>query len=149
MWRCVILRCMEVEGMEQYLTVDDVAVMLKATPYTVRRWLREGTLPGTHVGKEWRVSETALARHLEQQTPAAPKAAADIDARVAALEADVARLSDKPSKAASKPKARKPRAPKKKAPAAVGCGSCRRERELWTLGRFKGNACRRCGRAFE
>lgn len=41
------------------LTVEEVAKILRTTPNTVYRWLRSGRLPGTKIGKEWRIrSET-------------------------------------------------------------------------------------------
>ena len=36
-------------------------------PETIQGWLRRGTLQGTKIGKEWRVSEADLAARLEQR----------------------------------------------------------------------------------
>lgn len=45
----------------QYLTVDDVARILKLSPTTVRRHIRSGALPAIRVGRRLRVSESSLA----------------------------------------------------------------------------------------
>lgn len=41
------------------LSVRKVATMLDVTPYTVRRWLREGQLAGVKVGT-WKVPTSAV-----------------------------------------------------------------------------------------
>lgn len=45
---------------DKMLTVEEVANLLRTTPNTVYRWLRSGRLEGIKIGKEWRISETAL-----------------------------------------------------------------------------------------
>jgi excisionase family DNA binding protein len=49
------------------LTVAEVAVRLKVTPLTVRRWLRSGSLAGIHVDDRvaCRIRETDLAAFLD------------------------------------------------------------------------------------
>lgn len=42
------------------LTPEEVAERLKVLPKTVRKWLREGSLPGVKVGRQWRVAESTL-----------------------------------------------------------------------------------------
>ena len=37
------------------LTVREVSKMLRVTPETVRRWLKEGQLRGVRVGAGWRI----------------------------------------------------------------------------------------------
>ena len=44
------------------LTPEEVAARLKVLPKTVRKWLREGQLPGVKVGRQWRVAESTLDR---------------------------------------------------------------------------------------
>lgn len=45
---------------EKYLTVAQVARVLQLHPETVKELLRKNQLPGRKVGKQWRVSQTAL-----------------------------------------------------------------------------------------
>lgn len=51
---------------EEWLTVEEVAALLKVSAETVRRWIAGGKLraakPG---GKEWRISRAALAEMME------------------------------------------------------------------------------------
>ncbi|HEX9990516.1 MAG TPA: helix-turn-helix domain-containing protein [Chloroflexia bacterium] len=49
------------------LTVDEAAKLLKLTPYTIRRLLNEGRLPGKKVGggRQWRISREELERYFE------------------------------------------------------------------------------------
>ncbi|HKP54015.1 MAG TPA: helix-turn-helix domain-containing protein [Chloroflexia bacterium] len=51
--------------MIELLTVEEAADLLKLTPYTVRRLLNEGKLPGKKVGggRQWRINREALERH--------------------------------------------------------------------------------------
>jgi excisionase family DNA binding protein len=54
---------------EQLLTVQDVAVRLKITPETVRRWIRAGKLHGALPGGDkmgYRIAEREVTRLLEQ-----------------------------------------------------------------------------------
>jgi len=48
------------------LTVEQAADYLKMSPYVVRRWLREGKLPGFKVGHDWRIDEADLAALIEE-----------------------------------------------------------------------------------
>jgi excisionase family DNA binding protein len=41
---------------EKYYTVDEIAELIKVHPKTLRRYIREGRLRATKVGKSWRVS---------------------------------------------------------------------------------------------
>lgn len=41
----------------ELLTVEEVAEYLKMNPQVIRRWLREGKLPGSKIGRAWRVSK--------------------------------------------------------------------------------------------
>lgn len=53
--------------MEQLLTIDEVAGVLRLTPYTVRKFLREKRLQGFKIGKEWRVRKDELDRFLRNE----------------------------------------------------------------------------------
>jgi excisionase family DNA binding protein len=37
------------------VTVDEVAKLLRYNPVTIGRWLETGFLPGSKLGKEWRI----------------------------------------------------------------------------------------------
>ncbi len=52
---------------DQALTPDEAARILKVSPQTVRRWLRDGSIKGTKVGggKLWRISQTTIESYLE------------------------------------------------------------------------------------
>jgi len=52
---------------DQALTPDETARILKVSPQTVRRWLRDGSIKGTKVGggKLWRISQTTIESYLE------------------------------------------------------------------------------------
>ena len=53
---------------EDLLTVPEVAAMLRLNEQTVRKWLREGRLPGIYLGTRtagWRVQRADVARFLE------------------------------------------------------------------------------------
>jgi excisionase family DNA binding protein len=47
---------------EPVLTVPEAADALRLHPSTVRRWLREGHLQGTRMGKAWRIPWRAVFR---------------------------------------------------------------------------------------
>lgn len=49
---------------QELLTIEEAADYLKVTPYTVRRYLREGKLPGLRVGGQWRIGREDLAKKL-------------------------------------------------------------------------------------
>jgi excisionase family DNA binding protein len=74
-WRslvCYGVPDVEGDGMEQMLTVGQVAERLQVNEYTVRRWLRSGELEGTPFGGRtgWRVTEEALTAFLERRRTA-------------------------------------------------------------------------------
>jgi excisionase family DNA binding protein len=52
---------------DQALTPDEAARILKVSPQTVRRWLRDGSIKGTKVGggKLWRISQTTIEGYLK------------------------------------------------------------------------------------
>ena len=51
---------------ERTLTVEEVAERLQVHPETVRRWLRDGKLQGTRLGRRagWRITEAEYQRFL-------------------------------------------------------------------------------------
>src|SRR3954465_2728250 len=54
----------------EYLTVEQVAERLQVSAWTVRRWLREGQIEGSHLGDRagWRVSEGAIKQFLQARS---------------------------------------------------------------------------------
>lgn len=52
----------------ELLTVDEVAEILKLTPYTIRQFLKAGTLPGVKIGaRQWRVRKDDLDAYVNGQ----------------------------------------------------------------------------------
>lgn len=82
-------------GPGEIMTVAQAAEFLSVAPQTVRNELRAGRLPGKRVGKEWRLSRSALlawfatpedeldryARHTRRTYPAAAEQPAGYDPR--------------------------------------------------------------------
>ena len=57
---------------KEFLSADEAAEMLHMHPRTVRRLLASGELPGTRLGRQWRISLAAVRRLIEGgQKPAA------------------------------------------------------------------------------
>ncbi len=54
----------------EYLTAEQVAERLQVSAWTVRRWLREGKIEGSHLGDRagWRVSEGAIEQFLQARS---------------------------------------------------------------------------------
>ena len=46
--------------MARVFTVNEAADYLRVTPYTVRKWLREGLIPGRKIGRVYRLYEAEL-----------------------------------------------------------------------------------------
>ena len=57
---------------KEFLSADEAAEMLHMHPRTVRRLLASGELPGTRLGRQWRISLAAVRKLIEGgQKPAA------------------------------------------------------------------------------
>jgi len=54
------------------MTVTEVADYLRTTTTTIYRWLKEGKLTASKIGKEWRIDETTLNALLNRSNAAAP-----------------------------------------------------------------------------
>ena len=50
---------------KEFLSADEAAKLLALHPRTVRRLLDSGKLPGTRLGRKWRVSTAAVRRLIE------------------------------------------------------------------------------------
>lgn len=55
--------------MDEVLTVDEVAQLLKVTSTTVRRWCSMGWLPAFKIGRAWRIPGDGLERLMEPAGP--------------------------------------------------------------------------------
>jgi excisionase family DNA binding protein len=51
-----------------FLTVDEVAKVVRVSPATVRRLMKDGVLPSVSVGKQFRVASEELNRFLKRPT---------------------------------------------------------------------------------
>jgi excisionase family DNA binding protein len=51
---------------QPFLTPQEVSNLLRVSVYTVRRWIKEGSLPAYKVGRGWRIRESAIAEWLDQ-----------------------------------------------------------------------------------
>lgn len=63
--------------MDEYLTPEEVAKILKISEKVVGDWLRNGDIPGTKVGRLWRIPKADLETWLESNTQR-PKPAAEV-----------------------------------------------------------------------
>ena len=54
----------------QFLTVDEVAELLRVSSRTVQRLLAEGKLPGVRIGRQWRIPRAELLAYLRGPTRA-------------------------------------------------------------------------------
>lgn len=61
---------------ETFLTVAEVAEMLKLNQQTVRNWIDQGSLPALRVGRRVRIRRSDLERVLEAGSTAAGRSAA-------------------------------------------------------------------------
>jgi excisionase family DNA binding protein len=52
---------------QAFLTPQEVSSLLRVSVYTIRRWIKEGTLPAFKVGRGWRIHEDDLNQWLAQQ----------------------------------------------------------------------------------
>jgi len=70
---------LSVRSVDEWLTVQDVAMLVKFDEETVRRWITRGTLKATKVGREWRVKRSDLERFMASDDGLTDE---DIDAKV-------------------------------------------------------------------
>lgn len=49
----------------QFLSVKEVAELLRVGEVTVRHWIRDGSLRAINVGREWRIAPKDLERFLQ------------------------------------------------------------------------------------
>lgn len=58
---------------QEWLTPAEVAQRLKVNEQSVRKWLRDGKLRGSLLGRVWRVSPTAVVEFMTAHEPKADK----------------------------------------------------------------------------
>lgn len=49
-----------------YLTPEEIAIRLRVTPKTVRRWCQLGELKAAKAGPQWRIAPAALEEYLNR-----------------------------------------------------------------------------------
>jgi excisionase family DNA binding protein len=57
---------------QSFLTPQEVSDLLRVSVYTVRRWIKEGTLPAYKVGRGWRIHESDMNAWLERRQSPMP-----------------------------------------------------------------------------
>jgi excisionase family DNA binding protein len=57
---------------DEFLTVAEVAELLKLNPQTVRNWIDQRTLPALHIGRRVRIRRSEFEQFLEQGRIQAP-----------------------------------------------------------------------------
>ena len=59
---------LEIERRPIIMTLEEVAKYLRVHKSTVYRWAREGTIPSTKVGNQWRFKKASIDEWLSPQT---------------------------------------------------------------------------------
>ena len=59
--------------MDEYLTTNEIAYLLKVKLITVRRWIGAGKLAATFLGKEYRVKRSDFEKFLSERQGLAPR----------------------------------------------------------------------------
>lgn len=54
---------------QEWFTPEEIAQRLKVNQQSVRKWLREGRLRGSLLGRVWRVSSAALDEFMRAHEP--------------------------------------------------------------------------------
>jgi len=63
---------MKTSEARSFLTPQEVSDLLRVSVYTVRRWIKEGTLPAYKVGRGWRIHESEMNAWREHRQSALP-----------------------------------------------------------------------------
>ena len=64
---------------ESFLTVGDVAELLKLNPQTVRNWIDQGQLPAVRIGRRVRIRQSELDAFIEAGTTRKPSSDGEPD----------------------------------------------------------------------
>jgi len=81
--------------METAFTLDEVAQFLKVSPWTVRRLVTKGEIPGRKIGNHWRFSPVAVQRWLAGENVPKPAVHEPPPGGVEALLQELIRLLQK------------------------------------------------------
>ena len=67
--------------MQEIFTLEECAERLKAAPYTVRKWLRQGKLTGSRTPVGWRITAEDIQRFLDsyRQVPDSQRPAKQVE----------------------------------------------------------------------
>jgi len=74
---------------EPFMTVEKVAELLAVSTVTVRNRIKDGTLPGVKIGKEYRISPVHLEKFLEHGATSVYKEYVELLEREAAAVATI------------------------------------------------------------
>lgn len=53
--------------MEKHYSTEEVSEILGISTYTIREYIRNGSLKGFKIGREWRISESDLQEFLDSK----------------------------------------------------------------------------------
>jgi len=56
------------EGKDEYLTLEEVASLLKVSKRTIYRMVKRKELPAFKIGESWRVSKREFEKMIEEKT---------------------------------------------------------------------------------
>ncbi len=45
---------------ENYISIDDAAAFLNIKPVTLRKWIKDKSVPAHRIGKQWKFKKTEL-----------------------------------------------------------------------------------------
>lgn len=62
---------------EEFLTVAEVAGILKLNPQTIRNWIDAGTLPAVRIGRRVRILRSDLNRLIERSNARSPSVSSE------------------------------------------------------------------------
>lgn len=79
----------------KFYTVDEVSEMLNIHPKTVRKYIREGKLGATKVGKQWRIAGHDLSLLVEGEKNTVLKNISEVTYNTSELDARSNRTNDK------------------------------------------------------
>jgi excisionase family DNA binding protein len=71
--------------MDEFLTVAEIAELLKLNQQTIRNWIDAGTLPAIHVGRRVRIRRSDFERLIEHGYSSAPTDAKTLAAGAASI----------------------------------------------------------------
>jgi excisionase family DNA binding protein len=52
---------------QKYLTVEEAAKQFQVSEFTIRRWIKDGSLRAAKIGKSWRIKQADLDAFYEKR----------------------------------------------------------------------------------